>query len=1174
MKKRLLSALLTVFTVFSLFGTVLMPAASAANAFTVLGDDAEFKELGTTRVPNMWTFNIAAKNPGTKKVSFWIRVTDVTEPIYLVGTYFGFTTENAVDGVDSFVSHGSGSTNLQNHALYVPEAGDYLITTELKKGNEVAWNWKEANGGFKAFTSFGISAVNAADYDANGAVVDTTAKAALMGIIEGTPDLNRAIPYVAMNGQTVQKTSQNYYKGAVKGFNFNKNEGLYVDKSLSFRQITNDVEAPKLDGYKFLGWAAQDGSPAISLTSNALYAQYEAVSTSFVVSFSTNKAGATDGVMTIKLADADLGINTGFVNVSYNKYNVTIPADTDNDGGVRVDFDSVAADGTVATIPYSLVAGQTVDSSFTVRGECWANGVWVLVNDSTTVLNIGAFCDSGAKELYNTVDGNLDNGEQVLWNGEVKLNNELGATLVYKIDGITTPVNLGNFSVNYDRNMAGSSVNTGRESAEDDYWWQNAKVGELVISENGYYFFHMNKAVFGCESLTKINSVKAFTAVPAASYANRANDNADATFELLAIYADNMQVNVNFHNADGSLYAAVPYAYTNVSGAIGGSVAVTKGKLVGPAAILTSAGLSAPVKAGSADGTVTYVLDKWVDAEGNAVDNIYDDIDLYPVYTVVANGATTEYNVHFSTNGAGENGELAVKVADLDKSISAGTVNVTYDTAWFTFADDTDNDGAFSVNYTDVAADGTVAILDYTVAANKVGDTSLTVAGSVTIGSTTATVASEIIDMTIAAYVNQNPQAINKNTVGENGETVLPEEQILWNGKIALGEATGMTLVYKIEGVETPMNLYNFGIGYTCIDDITGNELPKNNSATWDYWWQNTHATRLTISEDGYYFIHIDKSIAGEESYLSFDSFRIFTEVNNGENLEVVEELKQDYANRSNENENATFQLLAVYRQDMVVRVTYHDINGNPIATIPYAYTNIEYELPGNAGLRAGELITPDEIFRSSGVAAPIKPHDDTYFYLINHWVDAEGNRVEGVYEDMDVYPVYERVKRGTAVTYDSASIRTGDPAGMRFTSNVSVQDWYGIAEFGTAIFVGGTMLDAETTLHVPARVDINGDRFLSDYTVDENGIYSFVPGIIVDDTSITYTGVLSNIKASNFSRDFTAMAYFKTMDGEFIYVDSGCTRNANGVANDALSDDSADYADAVREYLQNYIAG
>lgn len=1172
MKKRLLSALLTVFTVFSLFGTVLMPAASAAENYTVFtGNNIVFKELGTTRVAGMWTFNVEAKTPGTKKVSFWIRVSDVTEPIYLVGTYFGFTT---TDG-STFISHGSGTTNLQNNALYVPEAGDYLITTDLEKGNDIAWNWNEENGGFAAFTSFGISAVNARAYDKSGTVEDTTAKAALMGIIEGTPDVNKVVDYRA-NGQTIIKRAQNYVKGTVKGYNFNNNANYQVDKTLSFRHIINTVEAPKLDGYKFLGWDDGAGNPTISITNDALCAGYEKHTTSFIAKVTTNEASKS-GTITVMLQDPDIGITSGTASLWYDKTSIELPADTALVGGVNIPFDSVPANGVIATLPFTIKQDKPLDSTITMSGQAKVNDTYVNVAERSTVVNTARFF-SGSQKINNSVDGTLDQ-QQALWTGPVQFISEgNGFTIVYKVDGVNTPINLGNFSVNYQRTLSG--VYSNREASNDDWGWQQQRIGALTISENGYYYYYFNKALFGFDTIVSLNSVNAFvnysSPIPTEIYANRANANANATFEMLAVYANNMQVNVNFHNEDGSLYAAVPYAYTNQPTGLGWSdpKAAINGKLVGPNEILASAGKLNPVKSGSADGSVYYKFVKWVDANGNDVNNIYKDIDLYPVYNMVVDGAKTDYNVKLSTNGAGQNGQLTVKVADTDKAVSAGTVNVTYDPAWFTFASDTDKDGVIAVNYNSVAADGTVATLAYTVAANKAGNTAITVGGSVTIGSASSAIATKTTNVTVAAYIDQDAQTINKNTVGDNGEIIRPEEQILWNGKVELGEATGMTLVYKIDGVETPMILDNFGIGYTCITGDDGTTQSKNNSATWDYWWQNTHATKLNIDENGYYFIHIDRSIAGEESYVSFDSFRIFTEVNAGENAEVVEEIKKDYANRTNENENATFELLAVYRQDMVVNVTYHDINGNPHVTIPYKYTDIEGVLPGNAGLRVGKLITPDEIFKSSGAAAPIKPHDDNNFYLVDYWVDANGKRVEGVYQDIDVYPVYEAVKRGTAVTHDGASIRTGDPAGMRFTSTVSVpENWYGIEEVGTAILVGGTVLGAETTLYVPARVDVNGDKFLHDYTLTDDGRYIFHPGIVVEETQITYTGVLSNIKASNFARDFTARAYFKTVDGEYIYAYDGCTRNASAVANEALNDASTEYADAVREYLQKYIA-
>ncbi|MBQ8696585.1 MAG: hypothetical protein IJ519_02590 [Clostridia bacterium] len=128
----------------------------------------------------------------------------------------------------------------------------------------------------------------------------------------------------------------------------------------------------------------------------------------------------------------------------------------------------------------------------------------------------------------------------------------------------------------------------------------------------------------------------------------------------------------------------------------------------------------------------------------------------------------------------------------------------------------------------------------------------------------------------------------------------------------------------------------------------------------------------------------------------------------------------------------------------------------------------------------------------------------------------------------------------------DGASIRTADPAGMRFTTiatSTNENVWADVQELGTAIVVNGTTPGVDTTLTIPARVNTSGE-YLQAY--DSNKVFS--DGVTYTGSEITYTGVLSNIKDANKAVEFTAYAY-AVIDGVTYYSESSCTRSYDAVA-------------------------
>lgn len=140
-------------------------------------------------------------------------------------------------------------------------------------------------------------------------------------------------------------------------------------------------------------------------------------------------------------------------------------------------------------------------------------------------------------------------------------------------------------------------------------------------------------------------------------------------------------------------------------------------------------------------------------------------------------------------------------------------------------------------------------------------------------------------------------------------------------------------------------------------------------------------------------------------------------------------------------------------------------------------------------------------------------------------------------------------VQEGVSARKDTYN---GDHTGLRFTTVATATDWTNVSEMGTAIVKKGTKPGVDTTLAVPARVDIDG-KYLQAHTKDENGKYVFTPGVTTDEASVTYTGVISNIKDANLDVEFEAYGY--------IIVDGVTYYSANSV--------SACYSD-ILEKAQN----
>lgn len=660
MSKRLLSAVLTVLTVLSLIGTALLPVTAVDNPNTVFTDNVEYKALGPAS-SNMWTFNAAMQTPGLKTVNFWVRVTDITKPIYLVGTRFGFTT---TDGTD-IVSFGTGSNNIQNHGFYVPEAGDYIITAKLADDNAIAWNYVPENGGFKAITMFGIAAIDAATYDATSTQSGASASLALMGIIEGDLAFDRSVYYIT--DDILGEGAQTYTNVVTKGINFYSNPNNYTSTNIGFTKVgAHPFTAPAVEGFEFTGWTDDYGRPAISLVTDYLMAGYKPLATNYIASLSTEGAGR-NGRLTLKVADTSLGITSGSVVVKYDKTKFYFQMDSDNDGVITVNYNSVAADGTVGRLSYRTTANIACNSAINLSGTAKIGTTPFDIEAYDHIVNINPLFSEGAQNI-NKNNGTTLPEKQDLWTGKLSISGATGITLVYKVDGINTPVVANNFGISYSvLDSTGAVKDKNDNSAGWDYWWNTKNYHELTFAKDGYYYIYVNAAMGGGASFTEfrgfhIFSDKANTAPTLASLALRNNTNANATFELLTVYANNLEVTVNFRNGDGSLIASVPYKYTNFGGLTPADASVFKGELVSAADIFEESGIKAP-------HLDCYRIKGWADLSGNMMDAVYTDCDVYPVWEESPDAADHNMGAYVSNNNAscGVDGTLTATCLDCGK---------------------------------------------------------------------------------------------------------------------------------------------------------------------------------------------------------------------------------------------------------------------------------------------------------------------------------------------------------------------------------------------------------------------------------------------------------------------------------------------------------------------------
>ncbi|MBQ8696502.1 MAG: hypothetical protein IJ519_02175, partial [Clostridia bacterium] len=183
---------------------------------------------------------------------------------------------------------------------------------------------------------------------------------------------------------------------------------------------------------------------------------------------------------------------------------------------------------------------------------------------------------------------------------------------------------------------------------------------ELELN-NGYYYMYINAnlhgAIDGLYNLTIFATHKTdyhsnHTLKEGTEFRTPVNTNENATFRMVAVTVNNLQPTVIFHGTDGEAIATYQHKYTDINRKHNYSPnpsSCIEGVLLTPAEVFALAQAAdetivTPTK-DSGIAEVEYVIDGWCDAEGNLVDAVYMNGDLYPHFKVV--DKRTQYNVEF-----------------------------------------------------------------------------------------------------------------------------------------------------------------------------------------------------------------------------------------------------------------------------------------------------------------------------------------------------------------------------------------------------------------------------------------------------------------------------------------------------------------------------------------------
>ena len=425
--------------------------------------------------------------------------------------------------------------------------------------------------------------------------------------------------------------------------------------------------------------------------------------------------------------------------------------------------------------------------------------------------------------------------------------------------------------------------------------------------------------------------------------------------------------------------------------------------------------------------------------------------------------------------------------------------------------------GTVTVAFTEVDTDGTTnATVTFTAAADAAGQTTVAVqSGKVSTASVTDhTVIGLSTNVAVTgqqtgAYFNGEPVAINKNK--DDGSK--PDRQVLWKGNVTTGGSDGITFVYKLEGVESPINASNNNIVF------------NGDTHAWNSWnWQNGGnnggmvSAKQIFESDGYYFMYVNKVPNGAIAYKTVNEFIVFQNPNDKEG-----------PNRDNPNANATFQMLAVVADNLTPTLNFYNEDGSKlITTYTHEYTNYSGSMWNSNAKTIGNLITVGKAIETVAVPTPVKESDDINTYTFDGWVDAEGNAIDtsaAFYMSTDVYAHFKATPKTTSYTvkfmngeeeFDSQSVWENGYAAVPEGTPVKADDATGTFTFagwsldGTNVIAPESVVITENTTFVAVYTHKNveftvtymhGDKVFYNETVVRSldAVYAGVPKIDTD---------------------------------------------------------------------------
>lgn len=377
----------------------------------------------------------------------------------------------------------------------------------------------------------------------------------------------------------------------------------------------------------------------------------------------------TDGegtVVKVKLSDTSLNLTEGNIVIGYNKDVFTCEGAEGGSVTINYTADDIQEDGTIAEIPFALTAVKGTNGSFLFRVSgtgATADGKDVVFTEVQKICKIGDQ-QQGMWDAGEVIDLTKNPTEkQDLWTGTALLEarglKASGVTFVYKVDGIEDEVVANAFWMDMNGGTCTWKGNYVHEQGfapkiTTEAGEVNGSMQILTFAENGYFFLYINQVANDGVALSTVGKLSIFNA-PAGNIADKhpkaANTNENATFQLLAVVADNLKPTVNFYGKEKAELsesdlpiATYTHAYSkDQTGNVQSSDARVQDKLISAKAMFEAMNeakeeetdkIPVPTKASTID-KVRYEFENWVDENGDVVDNVYMSTSVYPKFKMI-----------------------------------------------------------------------------------------------------------------------------------------------------------------------------------------------------------------------------------------------------------------------------------------------------------------------------------------------------------------------------------------------------------------------------------------------------------------------------------------------------------------------------------------------------------